>query len=222
MSATPKHRPAGAWHVRLEQPGPGQQRSPRPPAGLANDGNPATFWQAEAADAAPWLRIDLERFVAVSGTKLTFPTDGNWRYKVEISDDGDSGWKLIADQTQAAAAGKERTDAVQGTRPRALLPRERYRHAGREIRRTRGGGSLRDRDAMSMAAYLRTLGADLIHIGTRATGRLRFSRSLAGRTPATRPPATGVRVRRGPLLPEVRRHPLAGHAGAGGPAAVLA
>ena len=80
---------------------------------LANDGNPATFWQAAAGDTNAWLRVDLERIVAVQKTKLTFPAEGNWRYLIEISDDGDSGWTLLADQRQASNDGQERTDIAQ-------------------------------------------------------------------------------------------------------------
>jgi beta-galactosidase len=43
---------------------------------FANDGNPETFWQAAAGDTNAWLRVDLERIVTVSRTKLTFPTPG--------------------------------------------------------------------------------------------------------------------------------------------------
>jgi len=81
---------------------------------FANDGNAATFWQADAGDRNPWLTIDLERIVTVSQTKLTFPSQGNWRYKTEISADGETNWKLLADQTQTANSSAERTDLVQG------------------------------------------------------------------------------------------------------------
>jgi len=81
-------------------------------ASFANDGNLATFWQADPSDTNAWLRIDLERFVTVSRIQLTFPTAGNWRYKVEISDDGENNWKLVTDQTQNAAIAKEHTHAV--------------------------------------------------------------------------------------------------------------
>ena len=81
---------------------------------LANDGNPATFWQADAGDANPWLRVDLERIVTVSQTQLTFPSQGNWRYKIEISADGESNWKLLTDQTQTTGISADRTDTVQG------------------------------------------------------------------------------------------------------------
>ena len=80
---------------------------------FANDGNAGTFWQADANDTNAWLRVDMERMVTVSKTKLTFPTPGNWRYRIEISVDGDAGWKLLADRTQTADVSKERTDAVQ-------------------------------------------------------------------------------------------------------------
>jgi hypothetical protein len=78
---------------------------------LANDGNPATFWQAAAGDTNTWLRVDLEKIVAASQTRLTFPVAGNWRYKIEISDDGETNWKLIADQTRTAGTGVARADA---------------------------------------------------------------------------------------------------------------
>lgn len=77
---------------------------------LANDGNPNTFWQAAAGDTNAWLEVDLERLITVNQTKLAFPTAGNWRYKIEISDDGGSGWKLLADQTQTASDSKVRAD----------------------------------------------------------------------------------------------------------------
>ena len=80
-------------------------------ARLANDGNPGTFWEAESGDTDAWLQIDLERVVAISRTKLTFPTPGNWRYRIEISTDGDS-WKLLVDQTATENSSAERTDSV--------------------------------------------------------------------------------------------------------------
>jgi hypothetical protein len=90
---------------------------------LANDGNPATFWQADAGDTNAWLRIDLERIVTVSKSRLTFPIGGNWRYKVEMSDDGESNWKLVADQTHTARTAQERTDAVPNNAPRGRFAR---------------------------------------------------------------------------------------------------
>ena len=90
---------------------------------LANDGSHATFWQAAAGDTHAWLQIDLERFVTVSKTKLTFPTEGNWRYQIEISDDGETNWKPVADQRQTTDTAKERTDTVRDNAPRGRFVR---------------------------------------------------------------------------------------------------
>ena len=81
---------------------------------LANDGNPLTFWQADARDTAAWWRVDLERIVNVSKTKLKFPAEGNWRYKLELSDDGENRWKVVADETLTASVSRERTDVMSG------------------------------------------------------------------------------------------------------------
>jgi hypothetical protein len=96
----------------LENPTRASSEAPGHSGRLANDGNPATFWQAAAGDTNAWWRVDLERIVTVQKTKLTFPTEGNWRYKVEISDDGETNWKLLADQAQTTSTTKERTDTV--------------------------------------------------------------------------------------------------------------
>lgn len=82
-------------------------------ANLANDGNPATFWQA-ASDAPAWWQVDLERIATIRYTKLLFPSAGNWRYKIEVSDSRDDGWKLFADQSQTATTSKERVDDARG------------------------------------------------------------------------------------------------------------
>ena len=82
---------------------------------FANDGSVVTFWQANSDDANPWLQVDLERIVTVSSVRLMFPTAGNWRYKIEISDDGDNAWKVLADQSKKDDSGRERMDSVQNT-----------------------------------------------------------------------------------------------------------
>jgi hypothetical protein len=58
--------------------------------------------------------VDLERVVAVGRTKLTFPSEGSWRYKIEISADGNTGWRMLVDQSQATSNSAERTDQAQG------------------------------------------------------------------------------------------------------------
>jgi hypothetical protein len=93
----------------LENPTRTSSETPGHSGCLANDGNPATFWQAAPGDTNAWLRVDLERIVMVKQAKLTFPTEGNWRYKVEISDGGENGWKAVFAQTQNADNEKIQT-----------------------------------------------------------------------------------------------------------------
>jgi hypothetical protein len=88
---------------------------------LANDGNVGSFWQAAEGDTNAWLQVDLERIVTVSKIKMTFPTEANWRYRIEISEDGSSNWKLVADQTQTMDTEKVRNNmAHSGGRGRFL------------------------------------------------------------------------------------------------------
>ena len=64
--------------------------------------------------------VDLERIATLRGTKLLFPSEGNWRYKLELSDDGENGWKLLADETRTTSVAKERADVVKSMRGRFL------------------------------------------------------------------------------------------------------
>jgi hypothetical protein len=88
---------------------------------MANDGNAATFWQADASDTNAWVMIDLERNVTVRSVKLTFPYEVSRRFRVEISDDGNSGWKLISDQMATVSTATTQTlSAASGGRGRFL------------------------------------------------------------------------------------------------------
>jgi hypothetical protein len=77
--------------------------------GLANDGFPATAWQAAGSAPDGWWQVDLERIVAVQKFALLFPEDGAWCYRIEVSQDG-SNWKQAVDQTGATATSRDRTD----------------------------------------------------------------------------------------------------------------
>ncbi|MGA2029455.1 MAG: glycoside hydrolase family 2 TIM barrel-domain containing protein [Verrucomicrobiota bacterium] len=104
-----------------ENPTHASSEAPGHSSWLANDGNVATFWQAVGDDTNAWLRVDLERIVTVSKIRLTFPTESNWRYRIEISDDGSSNWRLVADQTKTISIKKVRNDDTQpGVRGRFL------------------------------------------------------------------------------------------------------
>jgi len=111
--------------ITLGRQNPTRSSSEAPGHGslLANDGDPGTFWQAAVGDSKAWLQVDLEKIVAIKNTKLIFPSEGNWRYKIEISDDGENDWKLLADQTQTASAGKERKDVAVNTALRGRFVR---------------------------------------------------------------------------------------------------
>jgi hypothetical protein len=87
----------------------------------ANDGRWNTFWQAEANDTNAWFCVDLERIVTVSSVKLAFPSEGNWRYRVEMSNDGATGWTAVYEQPETASNAKSQTlPATHGTRGRFL------------------------------------------------------------------------------------------------------
>jgi len=94
----------------LENPTRASSESSGHSARFANDGSATTYWQATAGETNSWWRVDLERVVMVNQTKLVFPMDGDWRYKIEVSDDGNSNWKTVADQNHTSSTGKNRTD----------------------------------------------------------------------------------------------------------------
>ena len=87
---------------------------------FANDGDPATFWQAAAGDKNPWLTLDLERIVQVSTLRVTFPSAGVWRYRAEISEDGQAGWRPVADESRNSREVTTLTDTP------AQWPRGRF------------------------------------------------------------------------------------------------
>ena len=97
-----------------DNPSRASSEAPGHSARLANDGNPTTFWQANGHDSA-WLQVDLERLLSVSRTKLVFPHSRKWRYQIEISDDGESNWKMLTDQSHTDVVDAERIDAAAGT-----------------------------------------------------------------------------------------------------------
>ena len=85
--------------------------SPEHQASFANDGNATTFWQANANDTNCWWQVDVERAVTMEKVKLTFPGEGNYRYKIETSNDG-AHWTLADDQTQTTSAEKIRSEVM--------------------------------------------------------------------------------------------------------------
>jgi hypothetical protein len=80
-------------------------------ASFGNDGDAATFWQANADDTNPWWQVDLERAVTMEQVKLVFPAEGNYRFKIETSVDG-AHWALAIDETQTKSTEKVRTERL--------------------------------------------------------------------------------------------------------------
>jgi hypothetical protein len=94
-----------------ENPTRASSEAPDHNASFGNDGNRATFWQAQDTATNAWWQVDLERVVAVSQTRMVFPFEGNYRYRIELSND-QVHWTAGVDQTGNPATQKSRTDAV--------------------------------------------------------------------------------------------------------------
>ena len=82
--------------------------APDHPARLANDGKDDTFWSAPGDAAGAWWEVDLERLCVIKQAKLTFPAAGNYRYKIETSDDRQS-WHLAWDESQTLDKAQTRS-----------------------------------------------------------------------------------------------------------------
>ena len=83
--------------------------------GLANDGDPATYWAAAGVESNSWWQIDLERIVEIRRFALSFPVEGEWRYRIEVSEDGQR-WSPAVDQTRSTETSKDRKhDTAAGT-----------------------------------------------------------------------------------------------------------
>jgi hypothetical protein len=88
-------------------------------ARLANDGDISTFWQATKEETNSWWQMDLERILTVRKTRLLFPTEGDHRYKIELSPDQIK-WNLFADESRKPLPGTNEVNAGFGTTGRFL------------------------------------------------------------------------------------------------------
>lgn len=96
-------------NVALNHPVSASSEATGHAAGLANDGDLKTGWQAADNDANAWWQIDLEGLYSIQSVETTFGAEGSHQYKIEASPDG-STWKPLVDQTQSTSADKVRTD----------------------------------------------------------------------------------------------------------------
>ncbi len=97
-----------AVNVARDRPIRAGSESPPHPARFANDASESTFWQAnEPAEA--WIEVDLEGFYQLSSCKLIFPAAGNWRFKIETSNNR-ADWNLTIDRTNSPRTDSVRSD----------------------------------------------------------------------------------------------------------------
>jgi hypothetical protein len=96
----------------LGQDGPTRAASEAPgrPARLANDGKDDTFWSAANDAAGAWWEVDLERLCVIQQARITFPSAGNYRYRIETSDDRQK-WRLAVDESQTLETTQVRCDS---------------------------------------------------------------------------------------------------------------
>ena len=95
----------------LNNPTLASSETPGHAARLGNDGNASTFWQPQDGDANPSWQVDFERAVTMQQVKITFPSEENYRYIIETSNDGQR-WTLADDQTATTSTEKIRTHAL--------------------------------------------------------------------------------------------------------------
>jgi len=93
-----------------DSPARASSEAPGHPARLANDGNDDTFWSAPSDAADAWWEVDLERLSIIKQTRLTFPSAGNYRYRIETSDDRLQ-WHLAVDESQTLDKSQTRSDS---------------------------------------------------------------------------------------------------------------
>ena len=95
----------------VDNPVRASSESPAHAASFGNDGNAATYWAANDDDTNAWWEVDVERAVTMEQVKITFPTEGNYRYHIETSNDGVH-WTLAIDQSQSSSTAKVRMVAL--------------------------------------------------------------------------------------------------------------
>jgi len=74
---------------------------------MANDGNAATFWQAAAGDAEPWLLVNPERILEYRRLQISFPRAGAYGFVAEVRGD-DGVWHRVAEQAAGTDDRRER------------------------------------------------------------------------------------------------------------------
>jgi hypothetical protein len=77
----------------------------------ALDGDPFTYWSASDNQPGAWWQVNMEQPHTIDLVRTTFPTAGNYRYRIDGSSDG-SLWTLLIDQTKTPSVEPTRTDVI--------------------------------------------------------------------------------------------------------------
>jgi len=104
----------GAQHVSRwgrDNPTRASSEAPGHAGALGNDASEATFWQAQGDATNAWWQVDLERVVVVSQLRISFPSEGNYRYRIDVSDD-QTHWKTGVDQSHSRLTQRARSDTA--------------------------------------------------------------------------------------------------------------
>lgn len=76
---------------------------------LVVDGDSSTFWSAANDQAGEWWQVDLEQPQKTTSVETTFITAGNYRYRIDASQDGKT-WLVLVDHSKTESTEKVRTD----------------------------------------------------------------------------------------------------------------
>jgi hypothetical protein len=109
VSEAAKRAMANVVNVALNRPCRASSEAERQPSRFANDGDADTSWTASGSGAGEWWQVDLEGFYQISGSRLTFPSEGNWRFTIETSIDG-AEWERAVDRSETASTTAVRND----------------------------------------------------------------------------------------------------------------
>jgi hypothetical protein len=111
VSEAAKRAMANVVNVALNRPCKASSEAERRPARFANDGEADTSWAAtgDGDRAGEWWQVDLEGFYQISGGRLTFPSEGNWRFTIELSTDGAT-WERAVDRSATVSTSAVRND----------------------------------------------------------------------------------------------------------------
>lgn len=94
----------------------------------ASDGSPVTHWTSGNEQGGPWLRVDLGEVRDVARVRLDWGREHGRSYDIEVSQDGTSGWKVVASRRGLDQRG---WDELEFSAAKARYVRVRGRERGR-------------------------------------------------------------------------------------------